>query len=334
MNRSLTPYSWSRHVSEALIVCAWVVVAWWGVVTLLIDLGPAFDMAWDPWLDTYLYFGTFAATIAGSSVATEQVHLRRPVAKRMVSTLTAGGTALLVAVLGISVIRVMTGFVVSDGMRPLVESGSLVTLRYSVLIWLWAGFAGALGPLVVRRGASWRVQLGAGLVAALFAGAVWHMCTRILFLDLYYASVAGPLVWAFFYTSLAWPFPDQIYAGWIRVLSGPRAGHRIPVGEGTETIERIVGHYPRGLDLHLGANDGVAELHASVLRRSNGSFAVRGLSQSPLLLKRMLEHIDLRYDVRRPAPLEADLKMEDKLIFEHKEGTTSVEFLLLPRGDR
>jgi hypothetical protein len=48
----------------------------------------------------------------------------------------------------------------------------------------------------------------------------------------------------------------------------------------------------------------------------------------------MLEHIDLRYDVRRPAPLEADLQMEDKLIFEHKQGTTSVEFLLLPRGDR
>ena len=334
MNRSLTPYAWSRHVSEALIVCAWVVVAWWALVTFLIDLGPALGLVWHPWFDTYLYFGTFTAVIAGSSVATEQVHLRRPFAKRVVSTLIAAGIAMVVAVIGISVIRVITGAVVSDGMRSLVESGALVTLRYTVLIWMWAGFATALGPLAVRKGASWRVQIGAGLVAALMAGAVWHTCTRLLFFDLYYASVVGPLVWAFLYNSLAWPFPDQIYAGWIRVLSGPRAGHRIPVGEGDQVIERIIGHYPRGLDLHLGANDGVAELHASVLRRADGSFAVRGLSQSPLLLKRMLERIDLRYDVRRPAPLESDLQMEDRLVLEHKQGTTSLEFLLLPRGDR
>jgi len=334
MNRSLTPYAWSRHVSEALVVCAWVVVVWWALVTFLIDLGPTLGLVWHPWFDTYLYFGAFSAVIAGSSVAIEQVHLRRPFMKRTVSSAVAAGIALLVSVSGIAIIRVITGMVVSDGMRPLVEGGSLVTLRYTVMIWVWAGFATALGPLIVRKGASWRVQIAAGLVAAFIAGAVWHTCTRLLFLDLYYASVAGPLVWALFYNSLAWPFPDQIYAGWIRVLSGPRAGHRIPIGEGSQTIERIIGHYPRGLDLHLGANDGVAELHASVLRRADGSFAVRGLSQSPLLLKRMLERIDLRYDVRRPAPLESDLQMEDCLVLEHNKGSTALEFLLLPRGDR
>ena len=45
------------------------------------------------------------------------------------------------------------------------------------------------------------------------------------------------------------------------------------------------------------------------------------------------QRIDLRYDPRRPAPLETELSMEDRILV-GGDGQTVVEFLLLPKEER
>jgi hypothetical protein len=50
-------------------------------------------------------------------------------------------------------------------------------------------------------------------------------------------------------------------------------------------------------------------------------------------VKRPLERIDLRYDPRRPAPLETTLDMEDRILV-GPGGDTEIEFLMLPKEER
>jgi len=94
-----------------------------------------------------------------------------------------------------------------------------------------------------------------------------------------------------------------------------------------------VGHFPRGLDLYLPADQAVAELHISFIVDGNSRYAVRGLSIQPTQVKRFLERVDLRYDPRRPAPLETELKMEDRILL-GPGGETVVEFIMLPKEER
>ena len=77
----------------------------------------------------------------------------------------------------------------------------------------------------------------------------------------------------------------------------------------------------------------MAELHASFVVDDAQNYAVRGLSVQPTVVKRFLERIDLRYDPRRPAPLETDLKMEDRILIGPNQETV-VEFLMLPKEER
>ena len=78
---------------------------------------------------------------------------------------------------------------------------------------------------------------------------------------------------------------------------------------------------------------GVAELHLSVVVDERYRYAVRGLSVQPTLVRRFLERIDLRYDPMRPAPLETQLSMEDRVVL-GEAGASELEFILLPKEER
>lgn len=178
-------------------------------------------------------------------------------------------------------------------------------------------------------------HLLAGPGAALVGAAVWQFLAHILIKDMYLASALGFTAWGVTFGLLAWGVPSDLYAGWIRVLSSHRFGHRIPIDTPDGgPVERVLGHYPRGLDLWVGADHGVAELHTSFVVDQNGEYAVRGLSIQPVALKRSLESIDLAYEPSSPVPLETDLRMEDRIVIGPKGQQTVVEFILLPKEER
>ncbi len=152
--------------------------------------------------------------------------------------------------------------------------------------------------------------------------------------DLYLAAALGVFAWGLTYGLLTWGIPSELYAGWIRVLSVYRSGHRIPVDRPDgKPAERFVGHFPRGLDVYLPADRGVAELHTSFVVDDERRYAVRGLSVQRTVVKRFLEQVKLHYNVRRPAPLETELKMEDRVIMGDGANETVVEFILLPKEE-
>ena len=133
----------------------------------------------------------------------------------------------------------------------------------------------------------------------------------------------------------AWPIPTELYAGWVRVLSDRRLGYRVPVDSPEAPVsERFIGHFPRGLDLYLPVEDGLAELHVSFVRNDRGEYSVRGLSQFPTTVRRFLESVDLHYDPRHPSPLETELSSGDRVGLSDGVHTTWVEFVMLPREER
>ncbi len=195
-------------------------------------------------------------------------------------------------------------------------------------------------PLPPPSWAQWATMgfshAGGGLVAGLFGGAIWHAAGHYPALagDLYLGSAAAAAAFGGLHGLLCWPIPDELYAGWIRVLSAERFGLRIPVPRPDgASAERFVGHFPQGLDLYLPAERGVAELHVSFVVDDRQRYTVRGLSVAPTIVRRALERVDLRYDPARPAPLETALKTEDR-IFLGDDAQTVIEFLMLPREEQ
>ena len=152
--------------------------------------------------------------------------------------------------------------------------------------------------------------------------------------DLYLGSALGAFFWGVMFGLFVWPIPRSLYAGWIRVLSAERYGMRVPIDrpDGASS-ERFIGHFPRGLDLYLPGECGVAELHTSFVVDAEQNYSVRGLSQQPTRVKRFLESIDLSYAPSRPAPLETALAMEDRVYMGNGEQESVVEFLLLPKEE-
>ncbi|MBT3218922.1 MAG: hypothetical protein HN348_07500 [Proteobacteria bacterium] len=255
----------------------------------------------------------------------------------------------------------------------ILSDSSLVTLRYRLPIWLSAGFMTGFGPFFARRGQALLERFGYGLdkvegldefvtdtpptkmptwgdffkelffhlaggmLGATFGAAIWHTIGFYDWApgDLYIAPAFAALVWGLFHGWFVWPIPEALYVGWVRILSADRYGLRIPIDRpGGGPCERFVGHFPRGLDLFLPAEQGVAELHVSFVSDGDGHYAVRGLSQQSTIVKRFLEKIDLRYDPRRPAPLETKLNMEDRVILTDGNQETLVEFLMLPKEEQ
>jgi hypothetical protein len=216
-----------------------------------------------------------------------------------------------------------------------VADPSLVSLRYRSGAFALAGLSTALGPLAVRRFRGVLAHLGAGLAAGLVASATWYTVGRTVAADLYVADAAMVLVFGLVFGWFAWGIPESLYAGWIRVLSAWRFGHRIPVdAPDAAPKERFIGHFPRGLDLFLPLETGVQEMHVSVAVDARQRYLARGLSLAPTTLRRFLERVDLRYDPRRPAPLETRLASGDRLVLGQGAASSEVEFLMLPREER
>ncbi|HHO53490.1 MAG TPA: hypothetical protein ENK18_22115 [Deltaproteobacteria bacterium] len=368
MNIYLIPYTFGRHLVMALALAAAGLLAWWWVQLLVIAAVPwlynTFSLMWSQRADGVLYLGTLVGAVSFAGVLAEGLLRRRPLRWRVAWAALSCALALVGTWLGNGLIALVIPLLAGEGTAALVADPSLVSLRFHVLSWLNAGLWAGLGPFVARRlhaalsrAVSWAGRdqdppppaptwptwsaiafshVGGGLVAGLFGAAIWHMAGHYPAVsgDLYLGSAAAAAAFGGLHGLLCWPIPDDLYAGWIRVLSAERFGLRIPVphtdGSGAE---RFVGHFPQGLDLYLPADRGVAELHVSFVVDGDQRYTVRGLSVQPTVVRRALERVDLRYDPARPAPLETELRMEDRIFLGEGEQTV-LEFLMLPREEQ
>lgn len=365
MNIYLIPYNMARHVVTALPVGGAALLAWWWTLVWIVAVGPVFHR-WGFWWSQASEGAWFLANVAGAvatvSVVFEGSLRRRALRWRFGWALLAGTVAFVGTWAVWAVWTPLLPWLGGTEMREVLADTSLVSLRYRLPLWLGAGLASGLGPLLARGlqrlvSERWRISvdphppvgawtgslaarsafqhLGGAAAGALLGAAAWHMLGFYDWLqgDLYLAGAVGSLVWGLGHGLLAWGIPDELYAGWIRVLSPERHGLRIPVPRADGSpAERFVGHFPRGLDLWLPADRGVAELHASIVVDEHHRYAIRGLSVEPTVVKRFLETIDLRYDPRRPAPLETSLRMEDQILL-GAQGETRLEFLMLPKEE-
>ncbi len=365
VNIYLIPYTAWRHTVVALVLAATGLICWW-VAQLVVVWMPAFTygtlgFVWSQRFDGILFLGTLVGGVAFGSLAAEGALHRRPIGDRV----GWGGVAAVIAVVGMwcfnGLFALILPLFTSEGTDTLLADASFVSFRYHLFAWLsaggWAGF-GAFWARRIRAGALRRfskaqsdgtarlpwadwlqvafAHVGGGLVAGAFGGACWHALGHYDQLggDLYVASAVASGVFGGLHGLLCWGVPDELYAGWIRVLSAERYGLRVPVFEPDQApAERFVGHFPRGLDLYLPADRGVAEMHVSFVRDEDGRYTVRGLTQQPTQVVRLLERVDLSYDPVRPSPLETALRMEDRVLLGEAQQTV-VEFLMLPREEQ
>jgi hypothetical protein len=367
VNIYLIPYTGMRHVVMGVILASAGLCAWWWVLFLQVQALPFLylrtGMVWSQALDGFLYVGTLLAVVTSGSMLAEGSLRRRPIRWRIFYAVLAVAIALLLLMINWGMMRLCMPLFTPDTIDELLADRSLVTLRFRIGIWLAAGFAAGTGAFLSRwlhggitRRWSWGgrddvgptppqswpefflalfAHCGGGLAAGAFAATSWHLLGYYSGLqgDLYRASALAAAVFGGIYGLLVWPIPEDLYVGWVRVLSYERYGLRIPVPHvDGKPAERFVGHFPRGLDLYLPAERGVAELHTSFVS-SGDKYTVRGLSIEPTIVRRTLERIDLRYDPRRPAPLETTLKMEDRVLLGPK-GETEIEFLMLPKEEQ
>lgn len=334
MNIFLIPYTWMRHFSVAFVCAGAGLVAWWIVLTISV-IHPPWTVAWDG----AVYLGALAAFSGGASVLAESSLRRDGVFRRAGRTLLAAFLCGVLAVIGYWIWHGAVGKVLFGDNASELADPTLVSLRYRLPAWAMVGMATAIGPILLRRFSGFFTHLGAGLAAGLAGGATWFVLGfppfELTWDDLYLAGAGGALVFGGTFGLLAWGVPDNLYAGWVRVVSETRHGRRIPVdGKDGGARERYVGHFPRGLDLFLPAEEGVMELHVSFLVDRNQRYRMRGLTLQPTLVRRFLERIDLRYDARRPAPLETKLSSGDRVVLGPPNNPTVVEFLMLPREER
>jgi hypothetical protein len=192
--------------------------------------------------------------------------------------------------------------------------------------------------MLVRRFRGGLAHLFGGVLAGLVGALVWYVAGNPgwpVGKDLFLAGAFGATAFGFTFGLFTWGVPEELYTGWMRVLTVTRHARRIPInGADGQPRERFVGHFPRGLDLFLPATDGVMELHVSVLVNRRGEFRARGLTLQPTSVRRFLERVDLSYDRTRPAPLETRLASGDRLVMGPKGHETVVEFVMLPREER
>jgi len=342
-------------------------VTWWLLLLFFVHgqtwLFDTMGFMFKQYMEGPMFLGSMALALSMGSLLLEGSLRRRRLRWRMLLTGLSGGITFFGFMISYPIWQYMLPVFTGDGLDPLVADSNLVTLRFRLPLWLLAGFWSGIAPFLIRRFHHWSASrwgvmkdsafvpplptwlewvnqlfshVAGAVVAASFGAAVWHLFghdNRIAG-DLYWASALGPMVWGFLYGVLVWPIPDDLYAGWMRVLSSERYGLRIPIPHADGSpAERFVGHFPRGLDMYLPADQAVAELHISFIVDGNSRYAVRGLSIQPTQVKRFLERVDLRYDPRRPAPLETELKMEDRILL-GPNGETVVEFIMLPKEER
>ena len=348
----------------------WFLLNWLIVLgPFLYDAG----LLYIPWAEGPIVLSFVACGIAATHISAEGGLRRRALLWTILLPFLAGLLTLLFTILFTVGIELGTSFLIgsiSETQGMVYWDPHTATLRHRIAEWFVAGCIvgvctllvravwGFIGPLAAMLPKDkvpemvWNIielpedppkvtvwmaidHLLAGPGAALCGVAVWQLFSHVFIKDMYLASALGFTTWGVVFGLLAWGVPSDLYAGWIRVLSAHRFGHRIPIDTpGGGPVERVLGHYPRGLDLFVGAEHGVAELHASFVVDGKGAYAVRGLSQQPMSVKRSLESIDLAYEPASPVPLETDLRMEDRIIIGPKGNNTLVEFILLPKEER
>jgi hypothetical protein len=334
VNIFLIPYTWLRHLSMALWCAGAGLLAWWAALTWVVWIGPS----WPPEYDGPILMCVVSGAVACASVLGECNLRRLPMLSRLWRVALA--TGLSVAFTGIwytlwhSVGHALL-FTAPDAAGDAADA-SLVSLRFRLGAFAMGGLSCGIGPLIVRKGAHLVPHLVGGIASGLAGGLAWHLFNFTVDTDLYVAGAMLGATWGFTYGLLAWPIPDALYAGWLRVLSANRFGRRIPIdSQDGSPKERFVGHFPRGLDLFQPMEDGVMELHLSVAVDSKQRYKARGLSLAPTVVRRLLERVDLRYDPRRPAPLETRLSSGDRIRMSTQGGGFSeVEFVMLPREEQ
>lgn len=334
MNIFLIPYTWLRHFAVGFYCAGAALLAWWLVLALQVGWG-----GWSPRWDGAILVGALAGVTAGAHLAAEGALRRWPAWRRL---LTVAGAAALAVGVSQAWYWAWTGLVgaafYADAGDADLGDPSLVALTYRWPTWWSAGLAVGASTLSFRRGRHFFEQLLAGVVAGGVAGAAWHVLgyPRFAFSpgDLYLASAVASALFGGTFGVLAWGIPDALYAGWIRVVSDTRHARRIPIdGPDGSPRERFVGHFPRGLDLFLPAEDRVNELHLSLRVDEDQRYHARGLTIEPTRVHRFLERVNLRYDARRPSPLETRLASGDRLVL-GPDGETVLEFLMLPKEEQ
>ncbi len=339
MNIYLIPFTWIRHLAPALIMGSATLILWWFWLTYLV----VYNQGFHSWFLLYshqavpVYFmSSLAGLCAGLTIFYEGSLYRTIWYKRFGFAFATGFGTWLMCLLQIWLARGITYYIfTSETMAPLASDSSLTTLRYRILMWIACGFWAGVGPLVARRGKGALTHMTAGLLAGGVAAAVWHWLGYQMVRDYYLASAMAAFSFGIVYGLFIWPIPRDLYAGWVRVLSDHRFPYRIPIDHiDGSAAERFIGHFPRGLDLFLPVEQGVAELHISVLVDRDQNYAVRGLSVWPTITRRFLERIDLRYDPSRPAPLQTLLSSGDRITMSDGVNETHVEFVMLPKEER
>ena len=334
MNIYLIPYTPFRHTAVAVVCAGLCLVAWW-IFLGACWVGPRWNQSWDG----PIFLGALAAAAGGGSVLAEGALRRQALWKRLLLT---GLATLLSGSFAVGWYWVWAGILGPNVLSKInaseMDEPSLVSLRYTILGWVAAGWGAGLGAAAVRRLRGGFAHLVGGVVAGLVGGLVWFASGYSkwpIANDLFLAGALGATAFGFAYGLFTWGVPDDLYAGWLRVLTVTRHARRIPIdGPDAGPRERFVGHFPRGLDLFLPVDDGVMELHLSVLVNRKHEFRGRGLTLQPTAVRRFLERVDLSYDRTRPAPLETRLSSGDRITMGPPGRQTVVEFLLLPREER
>lgn len=332
MNIRLIPYTPLRHLAMSLWCAGAGLMAWWVSLAFVYYQGAT----WDPKYDGVILMSAISASVAGAHVLGESNLRRRSPLQMLWRVALAVVLALVFTGVWYGIWHgVLQGLLFSAWEEDVGDS-SLVTLSFRIGAFAMGGLATGTSTLLVRKFRGFVDHMGAGLTSGLCAGAAWYLLSStVLGTDLYLSGAAMGVVWGGVFGLLAWGVPDELYAGWLRVLTPNRYALRIPVDalDGSAK-ERFVGHFPRGLDLFLGAEDGVQELHVSVYVDGEQRYAARGLGQQPTQVKRLLESVDLSYDPSRAAPLETELRSGDRIRIGNGQQQAEVEFILLPKEER
>lgn len=354
MSPRLVPFTPIRFVVPSLLVGAVACVAWWIVTTLMLWLDArgvsSGGAVLSPDAQGQGMIVAVAGVVAAAQIAVEGRFERTPAGGRVLEAVVAALLAVVVVALPLA----LAGYLATPD-----PDAPPLALAAHLGAWIAAGLGAGLGPLVARAGRHgldalqrrWEIDVlqppppldgrwwvvaplhaVAGLLAGLVAALAWYGLGRALG-DLHLASAAGCWLLGAIPGALVWTVPDRLYVGWLRVLRGRRAGWRVPVDAAVPALsERFVGGFPAGMDLWIGEEEGVAELHASVVALGPGRFTLRGLSRDTLRVHRTLERIDLAYAPSLPAPLQTRLRHGD--VVPVGSGDVRVEFLVLSReGD-
>jgi len=302
-------------------------VAWWALLAFCAVKGPV----WSATADLNVLLGIMGLG-AGLGALIVQGTLE-PQSKKWwkKGLLFTGPGAFLVTHLGAGLGAILTAKMVPGAQDDFATAPLLSALKYALLSFAFSGLFFGLWMGWWRK-ASLAFYGTVGLCCGLASAMAWHLLSGIL--DLYYASAFATIVWCGVFGFLAWGVPTRLYAGWIRVLSGSRFGWRVRVdGDEDGPSEIVAGHYPRGLDLWLPAEEGARELHVSVAVDGSKRYTARGMSLYPTQVKRSMEKVDLRYDPDRPAPLETPLTSGDLVTIGDGQAQAVLEFVMLPRKE-